>query len=142
MESLDDTSLHKLFIDIFKYTFKVAWKRNEKYWPILEEFNKQYHGLIAHKKSMGQTVEEWKFEETFEELKISIGAFAKMNKVLLVFRKNGWVLSAMEVRNIIKIWSYIYNAGTKVLKIPLVCDIWADEVKSYGNLYAHGTLGQ
>lgn len=91
---------------------------------------------------MGQTVEEWKFEATFEELTVLIGAFAMMNKMLLVFRKNEWVLSAIEVRNLIKAWWYIYNAGTEVLKNPLVCDIWADDVKSYGNLYAYGTLGQ
>lgn len=28
------------------------------------------------------------------------------------------------------------------MKNPLACDTWADDVKSYGNLYAYGTLGQ
>lgn len=91
---------------------------------------------------MGQAVEERKFEETLGELTVLIGAFNVMNKMLLGFQKNGWVLSAMEVRRLIKIWCYIYRAGTKVLKNPLGCDIWADDVKSYGNLYAYGTLGQ
>lgn len=70
--------------------------RYAKYWPILEEFNIQYYGLIAYKKSMSQTVEEWKFEETFEELTVLRGAIAKMNSMLLGFQKNGWVVSAME----------------------------------------------
>lgn len=66
------------------------------YWPILEELNIQYYGLIAYKKSKSQTVEEWKFEETFEELTVLRGAIAKMNAMLLGFQKNGWVVSVME----------------------------------------------
>lgn len=46
-DSFNDTSLHTLFTDIFKHSFKVAGERFTKYWPVLEEFNKQYHGLIV-----------------------------------------------------------------------------------------------
>lgn len=141
--SLADTSLHKLFMDIYKHSFHVAEKRYAKYWPIVEEFSEQYRGLIEYEKSIvshGQNVAEWKYKETFKQYQILTGAFASMHKVLLKFRKKDWVPNAIEIKFLIEIWWFIYDIGAEVVKNPLACDTWTDTVKSFGNLPVYSTL--
>lgn len=45
-----DTTFHKLFIEIFNYSFMVAQKHSKKY---MEAFDQHHSRWIAHKESMG-----------------------------------------------------------------------------------------
>lgn len=71
-----------------------------------------------------------------------MGAFATMNKMLLKFQKNACVLNTLDANSLIEIWWFIFEIGTEVLKNRLACDTWANDVKSFGNLYVCSTLDQ
>lgn len=89
---------------------------------------------------VGQAVAEWKYEETFEKFKALLGAFTSMNKQLLALQNKNWIADANEVDYFLKTWWCICDLGNDVLKNPLACDTWADDVKAFGNLYFYGTL--
>ena len=96
VNSVNNSSLNKLLIDVYKHSSKVVEKRHAKYWPIVEEFCNQYCGFIENEESLvshGKPVSEWKHKGLFEQFKILMGTITAMNKMLLKFRKNAWVLS-------------------------------------------------
>lgn len=85
---------------------------------------------------------EWQYEETFEQFTVLMGAFTSMNRQLLALQNKDWVADANEVDNFIETWWCLYDLGTEVLKHPLACDTWADDVKAFINVYVYSTLGQ
>ena len=140
-----DTTFHKLFIEIFKDSFMVAQKRSDKYMPILEAFDQQYSRWIAYKESMvcqEQALAEWKYEETFKQFRVVVSALNSVNVQLVALQNKAWIADANEVENLIETWCFIEKWGSEVLKNPVACDTWADDVKAFGNLYIYSALGQ
>lgn len=143
-QSFGDVSFQKLFKEIFHFSFQKIQKREAKYGPIAETFNQQYSRWFAHQKSMGfqgRAAAEWRYEETFDHLRIWMEALKVMNKKLITLENKAWVLDPNEVDSLIETWWFIYTAGTELLKNRAACDMWAEDVKQFGNLYLYSTLG-
>ena len=101
--SPQNISLHKLLVDVYKHSFKVIEKRNAKYLPIVEVFDKQYDGWIKHNESMvGLAVAEWKFRETYLQFEVLMGALTFMNKQLLALQNKDWIADADELDGLLE----------------------------------------
>lgn len=136
-----NTSLQKLLIDVYKHSFKVTQKRNAKYLPIVKVFDEQYDGWIEYNKSLvGPAVAEWKFKETFLQFRVLLGALTSMNKQLLALQNKDWIADADEVDDFIETWYCMSDLRKEVLKNPIACDTWADDVKAFGNLFLYSSL--
>ena len=136
-QSLGDVSLQKLFKEIFHFSFQKVQKREAKYGPIAKAFIQQYSRWLAHQKSMGlqgRAQAEWRYGETFDYFREWMQASKIMNEKLIALENKAWVLDPNEVDSLIETWWFIYNAGTELLKNRAACDMWAEDVKQFGNL--------
>lgn len=114
-----------MFIKIFYFSFQKVQKREARYWSIVERFNQQYLGWLAHQESMrlqGRAVAEWKFRETFKEFRVWMVALSTMINNLIAFESKAWVLDPKEVDNLIETWGFIYSCDKKILKNRAICN--------------------
>ncbi len=77
--------------------------------------------------------------ERLNHFRIWMEASTIMNEKLIALESKAWVLDPNEVDSLIETWWFIYTAGTELLKNR---DMWAEDVKQFGNLYLYSTLGQ
>lgn len=111
-QGYDDTSFPKLFIDVYKHSFRGLKSARQSIDLIVQTFIEQYNSWIACKNSMVshvQAVTEWKYEKTFEPFVLIMGAFTSMNKQLLALQNKAWVADANEVGHFIETWWCIWS---------------------------------
>lgn len=65
-----------------------------------------------------------------------------MNKKLITLKSKTWVFDPNEINSLIKTWWFIYTSGTKLLKNCIVYNMWAKDVKQFGNLYLYSMFSQ
>lgn len=65
-----------------------------------------------------------------------------MNKQLIALESKVWIPNPNKVDCLIDTWWFIDDCGKKVLKNRAACDILAEDVKAFGNLYVYSTFGQ
>lgn len=89
-----------------------------------------------------QAEAQWRYEETFEQFRLWVGALEDTNKKHMALESKAWVSDPDEVNRFIEAWWFIYASGTELLKNGAACDTWAEGVKQFGNLYVYSSLGQ
>lgn len=116
-----DTSLHQIFIDVYKHSIESAQKRWAKCSPIEEAFYKQYQAWNEHHESMvGQAVAEWKYRESFHKFRVLMWALSSMNEQLFELQVKDRVADLNEVDHSIETWWIIYDLGLEFQKDPSV----------------------
>lgn len=68
-------------------------------------------------------------------------ALTSINEHPLELQDKDLIGDLNEVDHFIETWWIIYDFGLEFQKILSFCDIWADDVKAFGNLYAYIRLG-
>ena len=135
--SYGDITFHKLFIQVYKHSFKLARKRHSKYWPILQKFHLKFE--MVHS---GQAVVEWEYEELFEKFDNLTAALSVMQRNLHALQNKAWVADTKEIDQFIQGWFYIYRLGREVLEHRLACETWALAVEASDNFHGYSTRGQ